>query len=85
MEATAKHSTGRGRPTMNPHAELRKHELLAMKMNDGLRSVREMKQEECPEYQIEVEQAILTMITQMLSESRKRLADYLGNKKEGDA
>lgn len=70
---------------MNPHAELRKHELLAMKMNDGLRSVREMKQEECPEYQIEVEQAILTMITQMLSESRKRLADYLGNKKEGDA
>ena len=70
---------------MKPHTELRKHELLAMKMNDGLRSVREMQKEACPEYQIEIEQAILTMITQMLTESRARLADYLGNKKEGDA
>ena len=60
---------------MNIHYELHKLELLAIRHSDAIKEVRGLISDECPQHQIDVENAISCMLGSMLSEQRENIAD----------
>ena len=67
---------------MNIHHELHKLETLAIKHAEAIRSVREMIAEQCPQHQIDVENAISCMLGSMRSEQREIVADLYQPKED---
>jgi hypothetical protein len=67
---------------MNIHHELHKLELLAIRHSDAIKEVRGSIAEQCPQHQIDVENAISCMLGSMRSEQRKIVADLYQPKEE---
>jgi hypothetical protein len=63
------------RHKMNIHYELHKLELLAIRHSDAIKEVRALIAEQCPQHQIDVENAISCMLGSMRSEQRENTAD----------
>jgi hypothetical protein len=62
---------------MNFHHELHKLETLAIKHAEAIRSVREMIDEECPQWQIDAENMVSCAIGSLRNECREHVADML--------
>ncbi len=60
---------------MNIHYELHKLELLAIRHSDAIKEARGLIAEECPQHQIDVENAISCMLGSMRNEQREIVAD----------
>jgi hypothetical protein len=67
---------------MNIHYELHKLELLAIRHSDAIKEVRALIAGECPQHQIDVENAISCMLGSMRSEQRENVADLYQLKEE---
>jgi hypothetical protein len=67
--------TATERHKMNIHYELHKLELLAIRHYDAIKEVRALIAEQCPQHQIDVENAISCMLGSMRSEQRENVAD----------
>jgi len=67
---------------MNIHYELHKLELLTIRHSEALRETRSLIAEQCPQHQIDVENAISCMLESMRNEQREIVADLYQQKED---